>query len=49
MFQIAINKPFKSLFARVLASQLAGSIPGQDMTVSGPLIEDGDDLCRVSL
>jgi hypothetical protein len=46
MFQIAINMLFEKLFARVHASHCGclGLIPGRDMSVSGPLVENGDDL-----
>ncbi len=47
---LAINKLFEWLFSRVLASHRGGpgSIPGRDMSVSGPLVKDGDDLGQVS-
>jgi hypothetical protein len=50
MFRIAINK-LEKLFARVLASHRIGpgSIPGQDISVSGTLVEDGNDLFVRSL
>jgi hypothetical protein len=50
MFRIAINK-LEKLFVRVLASQRKGpgSISGQDMSVSGALVENGDDLFVKSL
>jgi hypothetical protein len=40
MFQIAINTLFEYFFATVLASQRGGpgSIPGRDMSISGPLV-----------
>ncbi len=40
MFRIAINKLFEWLFSRVLASHCGGPglIPGQDMSVLGPLV-----------
>ncbi len=48
--RVAINKLFERLFSGVLASHRGGpgSIPGRDMSVSGPLLWDGDDLGQVS-
>jgi hypothetical protein len=50
MFRIAINKLFKYLFARMLASHRGGlaSIPGQDMSVSGTLVTYGNGRVGVS-
>ncbi len=50
MFRIVSNKLFEYLFARALAFYVrgSGSIPGRDMSISGPLVEDGDDLGQVS-
>ncbi len=47
MFQIAINKLFQ---CAVLASHRgsSGAIPGRDMSVLGSLVQDGDDLRKVS-
>jgi hypothetical protein len=39
---------FEWLFSTVLSGGL-GSIPGQDMSVLGPLVQDEDDLGQVSL
>ncbi len=46
MFRILVNELFDQLFARVPASHFGGPglIPGRDMSVSGALVEDGDDL-----
>jgi hypothetical protein len=46
MFQIAINTLFEKLFDRVLASDHGGLelITDGDMSVSGPLFYDGDDI-----
>jgi hypothetical protein len=51
MFRITINTLFEKLFAGVLAIHRGGQgkIIGRDMSVSGPLVEDGDDLGQVSL
>jgi hypothetical protein len=51
MFRIVIKKLFEWLFSRVLASHSGGPglIPGRDISVSGPLVEDGDDLAWSSL
>jgi hypothetical protein len=40
----------RKLFARVLASHRGGPglIPGRNMSVSGPLVEDGGDLSSVT-
>jgi hypothetical protein len=50
MYRIANNKLFESLIARVVASHQGSQylIPGRDMLVSGPLVEDEDDLGQVS-
>ncbi len=50
MFRIAIYKLFEWLFSRVLVSHLGGPglVPGWDMSILGPLIQDGDDLGQVS-
>ncbi len=47
MFQIAINKLFQ---CAVLASHRGspGLIPSLDMSVLGSLVQDGDDLRKVS-
>jgi hypothetical protein len=44
------NSNYMALFSRVLASHHGGlgSIPGQDMSVPGPLVKDGDNLAQVS-
>jgi len=47
IFRISINLLFDYVFAKVRA--YTGSIPGQDISISGALIEDGDDLGQVSL
>ncbi len=51
MYLVAINTLFEKLFARVLGTHRGGfgSIPGRVMTVSGPLVEDGDQLGQVLL
>ncbi len=51
MFLVANNTLFEQLFALALYSHHGGqgSIPSQDMSVSGPLVEDGDDLGLKSL
>jgi hypothetical protein len=45
MFRIAINMLIEELFARVLAPNHGGtgSIPGQGMSVLGPIVWDGGD------
>jgi hypothetical protein len=47
---VAINKQFEWLFSGVFASHRGGpgSIPGRDMSVSGSLVKDEDDLGQVS-
>jgi hypothetical protein len=47
MFRISKNWLFQYVFAKALA--YTGSITGQDNSVSGALVEDGDDLGQVSL
>ncbi len=51
MFLVANNTLFEQLFALALYSHHGGqgSIPSQDMSVSGPLVQDGDDLGLKSL
>jgi hypothetical protein len=50
MFRIACKELLEQRVNKVLASHSGGlgSIPGQDMSVSGPLVKDGDDLGQVS-
>ncbi len=48
MLQIAINKLFEWLFSRVLASHRGGPGLVPYMSVSGPLVEDGDESDDIS-